>query len=93
MEDNKRKDKAIYDSLASFLDDRSATPDGNAPQPEEEELQKLVFLWDECNPPEADTEGGGRKHFGRFRAREHRKSFALRNVRPSCLHGLWLRHR
>ncbi|MEL5895672.1 FecR family protein [Bacteroides sp. GD17] len=57
MEDNKRKDKAIYDSLASFLDDRSATPDGNAPQPEEEELQKLVFLWDECNPPEADTEG------------------------------------
>lgn len=56
MEDKKKVDKSKYESLASHLDDRSASTDRNL-SPSDEELQKLVFIWDECNPPREDAEG------------------------------------
>lgn len=55
MEDNKREESNKYEPLASFLDDRSVSPDENNSQ-SEEDLQKLIFLWDKCNPQQADTE-------------------------------------
>lgn len=56
MKDNKKKENSKYESLASFLDDRSASSDGDVSQ-SDEEIHKLVFLWDECNPPKLDGEG------------------------------------
>ncbi|WP_373824923.1 FecR family protein [Bacteroides heparinolyticus] len=50
MEDKKNKENEKYQQLASFLDNRSARPDESFSQPEEEDLQKLIFLWDECTP-------------------------------------------
>lgn len=51
MEDKKNKENEKYQQLASFLDNRSARPDESFSQSEEEEdLQKLIFLWDECTP-------------------------------------------
>lgn len=56
MKDKKKEDHSKYESLASHLDDRSASTDRNISQ-SDEESQKLVFLWDECNPPREDAEG------------------------------------
>lgn len=56
MEDKKKEDHSKYESLASHLDGRSASTDRNISQ-SDEESQKLVFLWDECNPPQEDAEG------------------------------------
>lgn len=56
MKDNK-KEESIYESLASYLNDRSATTDKEVSPSEEEELRKLVYLWDECHPEKAETEG------------------------------------
>lgn len=55
MENNKKEEGDKYELLASFLDDRSVSPDKKISQ-SEEELQKLMFLWDECDPSQADTE-------------------------------------
>ncbi len=54
MKDKKREEN-IYESLASFLNDRSATSDKKLSPSEEEELRKLMFLWDECYPEKAET--------------------------------------
>lgn len=56
MKDKKREEN-IYESLASFLNDRSATSDKKLSPSEEEELRKLMFLWDECYPEKAETNG------------------------------------
>lgn len=50
MKDNKNKKNEKYRQLASFLDNRSARPDEVFSHSEEEDLQKLVFLWYECTP-------------------------------------------
>lgn len=55
MKDNKREEN-IYESLASFLNDRSTTSDKKRTPSEEEELRKLTFLWDECHPEKVETE-------------------------------------
>lgn len=55
MKDNKREEN-IYESLASFLDDRSTTPDKTPTSSEEKERRKLMFLWDECHPEKVETE-------------------------------------
>lgn len=55
MKDNKTEEN-IYESLASYLNDRSVTPDKKVSPSEEEELRKLVFLWDECHPEKAEIE-------------------------------------
>lgn len=52
MEDNK---SSKYEPLASFLNDRTVSSDENMSL-SEEELQKLIFLWDKCNPSPTDTE-------------------------------------
>lgn len=55
MEDNKKEESNKYETLASFLDGRSVAPDKTESQ-SDEEVQKLIFLWDECNPSRTDTE-------------------------------------
>lgn len=56
MEDKKNKENEKYQQLASFLDNRSARPDESFSQSEEEEdLQKLIFLWDECTPSRTEA--------------------------------------
>lgn len=55
MEDKKNKENEKYQQLASFLDNRSARPDESFSQPEEEDLQKLIFLWDECTPSRTEA--------------------------------------
>lgn len=55
MKDNKTEE-SIYESLASYLNDRSVTPDKKVSPSEEEELRKLMFLWDECHPEKAEIE-------------------------------------
>lgn len=55
MENDKKEEENKYELLASFLDDRSVSP-GKKVSQSEEELQKLMFLWDECHPFQADTE-------------------------------------
>lgn len=57
MKDNNQKENNKYESLASFLDERSTSADKKISQSEEEECRKLIFLWDECHPPKAETEG------------------------------------
>lgn len=56
MKDNK-KEESIYDSLASYLNDRSTASDKEISPSEEEELRKLVFLWDECHPGKIEADG------------------------------------
>lgn len=56
MKDNNQKENNKYESLASFLDERSTSTDKEISQSEEEECRKLIFLWDECHPPKAETE-------------------------------------
>nr|WP_302831620.1 FecR domain-containing protein [uncultured Bacteroides sp.] len=53
MRENKEENNK-YESLASFLDERSSSPDGK--QLSEEEYRKLIYLWDECHPPKSETE-------------------------------------
>lgn len=55
MEDKKNKENEKYQQLASFLDNRSARPDESFSQSEEEDLQKLIFLWDECTPSRTEA--------------------------------------
>ncbi len=55
MEDKKNKENEKYQQLASFLDNRSSCPDEHFSQSEEEDLQKLIFLWNECTPSETET--------------------------------------
>ncbi len=55
MEDNKTEDNNKYKVLSSFLDNNPVFPDGNA-FPSDEESQKLIFLWDKCNPPAEDVD-------------------------------------
>lgn len=57
MKDNNQKENNKYESLASFLDERSTSADKKISQSEEEECRKLIFLWDECHPPKVETEG------------------------------------
>lgn len=56
MKDNNQEENNKYESLASFLDERSTSADKKISQSEEEECRKLIFLWDECHPPKAETE-------------------------------------
>lgn len=60
MKDNKTEE-SIYESLASHLNDRTVTPDKKVLQSEEEEVRKLIFLWDECHPEKAEAEGVSNK--------------------------------
>ena len=55
MEDNKTEDNNKYKVLSSFLDNNPVFSDGNA-FPSDEESQKLIFLWDKCNPPAEDVD-------------------------------------
>lgn len=54
---NKKDENSKYESLASFLDDHSAPTDRKISLSEDEEQQKLIFLWDECNPQKEEAEG------------------------------------
>lgn len=54
---NNKTEESIYESLASHLNDRIVTPDKKVLQSEEEEVCKLIFLWDECHPEKAEAEG------------------------------------
>lgn len=73
MEDNKKEKRDKYELLASFLDGRSAFPDENVFQ-SEEEVQKLIFLWDQCNPLQADSGEIWKKTLGKIKAEEEAKA-------------------
>ncbi|MCD8184465.1 MAG: FecR family protein [Bacteroides sp.] len=82
MKDNKTEENNKYESLASYLDDRSVAPDGKVSPSEEEHLRKLVFMWDECHPPKAETEGVWTKTLQKIKENEaahtkHRSGFML----------------
>lgn len=55
MQDN-NKEENIYESLASLLNDRSISPAEKSIQTEDEELRKLLFVWDECQPEKQGSE-------------------------------------
>lgn len=55
MQDN-NKEENIYESLASLLNDRSTSPDEKPIQTEDEELRKLLFVWDECQAEKQESE-------------------------------------
>lgn len=85
MEDKKKEESNKYESFASFLDNRSATP-GEDVSPSEEEMQKLVFLWDECNPPKADTGEVWNKTLRKIKE-EDRKMFRVKKRSAFMLYG------
>lgn len=54
QENNKEENR--YESLGSLLNDRSASPDEKPIQTEDEELRKLLFVWDKCQPEKQGSE-------------------------------------
>lgn len=54
MKDNKEENNK-YESLASFLDGRSPSTETKTSL-SEEECRKLIYLWDECHPSQAEAE-------------------------------------
>lgn len=77
MEDNKKRESNKYEPLASFLDDRSVSPDEYGVL-SEEELQKLIFLWDKCNPPQVDTGGIWNKTLRKIKEEEMQEAVPVR---------------
>ncbi len=53
--ENPEKNGSKYSLLASFLDKRLDMQSCKPEQPKDETDKKLLFVWDECNPPETDT--------------------------------------
>lgn len=83
MELNKKEENK-YESLASFLDDRLVDHERkHLTKDEDEELDKLIFLWDECHPEEVGTNGVWDKTLQKIKTNDasgklvtpHRRSF------------------
>ncbi|WP_288895292.1 hypothetical protein [uncultured Bacteroides sp.] len=50
MEDNRKEKRDKYELWASLLEGQSVFSSENLSQADEE-LQKLSFLWNQCDPP------------------------------------------
>ncbi len=74
MEDNKENNR--YETLASFLDNRSVIPGGADSQPEE--VQKLTFLWDECEPSPMDIGEVWNKTFAKIKSEEAKNAVCVK---------------
>lgn len=85
MKDKEENNK--YESLASFLDDRTSSSEGNSLPMDEEESRKLMFLWDECQPEKAQTEGVWNKTLQKINA--DRSLPAIPRQRPVIRTWIW----
>ena len=64
MEDNRKEKRDKYELWASLLEGQSVFSSENLSQADEE-LQKLSFLWNQCDPPRRIPEKSGRRPFGK----------------------------
>ncbi|ADV42157.1 FecR family protein [Bacteroides helcogenes] len=77
MKDKKKEESDKYEWLASILDDRSAFSGGETSRPEEE-LQKLIFLWNDCEPSRMDTDEVWNKTLQKIKEEESRQKFGVK---------------
>lgn len=85
MKDKEENNK--YESLASFLDGHTSSSEGNPLPMDDEESRKLMFLWDECQPEKAQTEGVWNKTLQKINADS--SSRAIPRQRPVIRTWIW----
>lgn len=85
MKDKEENNK--YESLASFLDDRTSSSERNSFPIDDEESRKLIFLWDECQPEKAQTEGVWNKTLQKINS--DRSLPAIPRQRPVIRTWIW----
>lgn len=89
MEGNKKEENNRYETLASFLDDRSVIPGETDSQPEEE-VRKLTFLWDECEPSPMDTGEVWSKTLAKIKREEAKNAIRFKRRPASIFVGGWV---
>lgn len=89
MEDNRKEESNRYETLASFLDDRSVIP-GETDSRLEEEARKLTFLWDECEPSRLDTGEVWNKTLAKIRREEAKKAIHAKRRPAFIFIGGWV---
>lgn len=75
MEDNRKEKRDKYELWASLLEGQSVFSSENLSQADEE-LQKLSFLWNQCDPPQTDSGEIWEKTLRKIKAEEEAKATA-----------------
>ncbi|MCR6508341.1 FecR domain-containing protein [Bacteroides sp. KH569_7] len=75
MEDNRKEKRDKYELWASLLEGQSVFSSENLSQ-SDEELQKLSFLWNQCDPPQTDSGEIWEKTLRKIKAEEEAKATA-----------------
>ena len=73
MEDNRKEKRDKYELWASLLEGQSVFSSENLSQADEE-LQKLSFLWNQCDPPQTDSGEIWEKTLRKIKAEEEAKN-------------------